>query len=199
MEKKYDKKFQDLSPNEMFMEIVYQRLLGLVNPAYAAINRAYSVEERRKNPKTDYLYKEACAQAKQHLSYYKSVIRDSILPFAKIKLHASAYNASEDKSTQDLRKLVLGQFTMLKNRLIDYAGLMLPKEDVAGYLDSLNRVFHNEHEYLLNGLIPTGIICFEAVPRYLNTDDYLKSMEKNINLRTIDISEKIKKLETGNE
>jgi hypothetical protein len=193
MEKKYEKPFDELSIPEKFMEIIYQRFLGVTKAAYSAINRAYPVDLRRSNPKTEYLYKSACAEAKGHLTDYKSSVRDFVLVFVQLKLHANAYDYIEDRPTQDLRKLIQSQFTMLHKRLKDHADIMVPKDHVEDYVKSLDKVFASELDYLLNSPMPTGIANFEAVPRFKTADEYASKIERDLGIKPIDLKDKIKK------
>lgn len=163
--------FDGLPITEQISEIGYKRLLELAKCAYTAVNRAYPMEERKDNLKVDFRYQEAHRQVKQHLNFYKSAIRDGIVPFATLTRHKEAYDDSQDRSTQDFRKLVVGQFTMLRERLVDYADLIVPEEaDVKTFLLSLDKVFAREMKLLLDGEPGVGIAHYEAAPRYVIED-----------------------------
>jgi hypothetical protein len=162
--------FDKLTPAEQISEIGYKRLLELVKAAYHAINRAYPAELRKSTPKLEYRYQEAQKQAKQHLNFYKVNIRDVIVEFAVLTRHKTEYDASQDQSTQDFRKLVVAQFDMLKDRLADYAPIMVPEEDVPSFLSALELVYERERINLLEGEPPIGISHYEAAPRYTAED-----------------------------
>ena len=162
--------FDKLTEGEQIAEIGYKRLLELAKAAYHAINRAYPAELRKNNPKLEYRYQEAHKQAKQHLNYYKVNIRDTIVGFAVLTRHAGPYDDSQDKSTQDFRLLVAAQFDMLRDRLADYAPILVPEEDVESFLAALELVYTRERKNLLEGPPPNGISHYEAAPRFTAED-----------------------------
>lgn len=142
--------------------------LSLTQVAYNAINRAYPKNERDQNPKVLDTHAESSAQAKQFLTYYKCIVRDEVVPLAKLKKHKEPYDYHpsdfaveisdrtkkfEDRPTYEFRCLVvLNNFHMLYLRLRDYAPLLLPPEHVEAYLKVLETTFLREREQLLEFL-----------------------------------------------
>jgi hypothetical protein len=168
--KAYTSPFDEMPISEQISEICYKRLVELAKVAYMAVNRANPLEERKESLKVEARYAEAHRQVKQHLNFYKTTIRNDIVPLAKITRHKSEYDWSQDQSTKDFRKLVSGQFTMLRERLKDYAELLMPAPDVPAFLSSLEKVYAREHDLLMNGRPGEGLAYYEFAPRYVESD-----------------------------
>jgi hypothetical protein len=84
--------------------------------------------------------------------------------------HKKPYDASQDESTKQLRKMLEVQIWMLKERLKDYADLLVPADEVPSFLSTLDKVYEQECKYLLEGEPGMGIAYYEFAPRYTEED-----------------------------
>jgi hypothetical protein len=156
--------FWRLATSEQILEVFYKRSSELTKVAFYAIGAAYPMAERRKNPKIEYRYADAYQQAKYHRNFHKNIVEDSILPLAAIVKHPRPF--AGDGPTDDFRKLVITQFAMLHKRLQDYAGMLVPVDQVEGYVSTLDKVYATELELLKNGPPPDGLAHYQAVPKF---------------------------------
>jgi hypothetical protein len=163
--KEYNKSdFHRIPNTDQICEITYVRMSELTKVAFYAINAAYPLTERRKNPKTDYKYADAYQQAKYHRNYHKNIVEDCIVPLAAVVRHPRPFPG--DGPTDDFRKLILTQFDMLHKRLEDYASMLVPMDQVEAYLTTLNKVYATERELLKNAPPPDGLAHYQAIPKY---------------------------------
>ncbi len=151
-------------------EIFYEASLELTGVAFSAVNKAFPKEEREKIPKLEYAWKNSHAQAKEFLTRYKNIVKDAIIPFAKLSKHIAGYDSSQDQSTKDFIQLIVnGQFYMLYDKLKDFGPLMLPAEDVEAYSKVLAITYEKVKEKLLENLS-----VYEAAPRFQSEEEYFK-------------------------
>lgn len=147
-------------------ELVYELFLELTQVPYSAMNRAYSRAEREKNPKLEYLWSSGHAQAKEFLTRYKNVVRDSIVPLAKLTKHRQAYDDSQDRHTQEFKQLIVdGQFYMLHEKLRDFAPMLLPEDHLEAYYKVLDTTYESVKTRLLEALS-----YFEAEGKFTEQD-----------------------------
>lgn len=146
------------SPNTLefeVAEIFYECGLELTGVTYSAINRAYPKQEREKNPKLEYRWTDAHHQAKEFLTRYKNIVKDAVIPLAKLTKHSGGYDDSQDIHTQEFRKLIVdNNFFMLYDKLKDFGPLMLPPEDVESYEKVLNTTYEKVRDKLIENLKP---------------------------------------------
>jgi len=160
------REFSSLPLDEQIVEIFYKRSSELIKPAFYAINDAYPLAERNKNPKANYKYSEAYNQAKYHRNFHKNIVRDSIVPLAIVKKHLKPFTV--DGPTKDFRCLIENQFRMLHKRLIDYADLLVPETHMETFLTTLGKVYDTEMHTLLYSAPPEGLAHYQAISRYTN-------------------------------
>ncbi len=176
--------FSSLGLPEQIVECFYKRASELTKVSFFGLNARYPSAERAKNPKLDYLYQDAFQQAKFHRNHHKNVVKDSIVPLAKIKKHATAYIPEEtDKATIDFRKLILGQFDMLYTRLVNYADLLIDKNSLPEFLITLERVHAHERLLLESGAPSVGIAYYSVTPAFTKEEDFIPKqiIFKNLN------------------
>ncbi len=163
--------FDRLSPVDQVVEIFYRRAVELTKAAYQAVNKAYPLEIRRENPRIDGKYAESIRQAKQHLNFFKNGVAAVVPAFCKVTRHPEPYDASQDVPTTQLVVYLGTSFRGLYDKLVEYAELLVPDEDVPAYLKTLQKVFENEHKHLLLGSPPAGIAHYEITP-VLKSEDF---------------------------
>ena len=132
------------SPEHDISEAAYFSLLALAQVAYHCINRAYPLRERKTNRKVEDRYLDAFELTKSYMTFYKCVVRDDVLPLAKLKRHKGGYDALQDRPTTEFRRMVMGQLYWLKEKLTAYAPLILPKDDIEGFLSVLEVTYNLE-------------------------------------------------------
>lgn len=158
--------FPNMKPAEQISELFYKHAVEVTKPAYLAINRAYTMEARKENPKTEYRFQEAHRQAKQHLNFHKKAVRDFVDTFVLAKKHKATYDASQDAATTQLRQILDTQLLTLHNRLIDYAPMLVPEDDVDSCRAVLRDRFESERKELTH-----DISFYEADPK-VKPEDY---------------------------
>lgn len=150
-------------------EAFYSCELELAKAPYAAINRAYPIAVRKQNPGVNEKALSAQAEIKGFINRYRNNVRNEILPLALLKKHKESYLDQEDRPTQDFRKLILGQFHVFRKKLIDFAPLLVPKDDVESLILVIDTVFPDELmrlEHLLS--------FYEVDPRYRTEEEWLQ-------------------------
>jgi hypothetical protein len=171
--------FDRLSLPEQVSEICYFRFLELAKCGYQAVNRANPRELRANNPEVEARYQEAHRQVKQHLYHHKMLVREHLIPLVKTFIrHATPFEAQDPSATKDFRGGVLVQFDMLRQRLEDYAELLMPSKDIPSFTATLARVFEREKDLLFNGKPGVGLANYEVIPRYEEKDYYAPSKAK---------------------
>lgn len=146
-------------------EAFYACAIGVVQVAYYAIARAYPKNERHKTG-VRHKYERAFELAKSYMTRFKTIVRDDIVPLARYKRHAAPYDFHltdfslgedrtknwEDKPTFELRSMILTQLYFLREKLVDFGPLMLPKEDVESFEKTLRATYETESRNLLTAL-----------------------------------------------
>lgn len=163
--------FSALSPTEQVVEIFYQRALEVTKVAYNAINSAYPLSVRRENPSAKGKYEEAIAIAKQHRNFHKNKVAKFVTALCQVKRHVGRYDYSEDRPTQEFRQYMEGQLTLLYQKLLDYADVLIPEDDIPAFNRSIEKVFETEKARLLNDLSPDGLASYEITP-VLKEEDF---------------------------
>lgn len=158
--------FERMKPPEQISELFYLHAVEVTKPAYLAINRAFPMETRKDNPKTEYRFQEAHRQAKQHLNFHKKAVRDFVDTFVLAKKHKAPYDAEGDASTTQLRQILDVQLLTLHNRLVDYTPMLVPEEDVESCRSVLRDRFGSERKALADAIAP-----YEADPK-VKPEDY---------------------------
>lgn len=149
-------------------EAFYACQLEVAKAPYAAINRAYPLLERKTNPKLNERALSAQAEVKGFINRYRNNVRNEILPFAVLKKHPEPYFDEEDRPTSDLRKLITGQFHVYRKKLIDFAPLLIPVDEVDSLITVINTVFPDELARLEHHLS-----FYEADCRYKTEEEWL--------------------------
>lgn len=166
--------FDKLSLEDQVVECFWKRASELTKVIFYSLNAAFPTKERLKNPKLDYLYQDAFQQAKFHRNHHKNVVKEAIVPLAKIKKHAAPYDPEEiDKATIEFRKLILAQYDMLYTRFVNYADLLIPSNGLAEFLITLERVYKHERGLLEREAPPNGISHYSVTPKYEKESDFL--------------------------
>lgn len=141
------------SPEFEVAELCYQMFLELTGVAFSAMNRAYSKAEREKNSKVYYLWASGHEQAKQFLTRYKNLVKDAVIPLAKITYHKNGYDDSQDQHTQEFKKLIVdNNLYMLYSKLRDYGPMILPEDHLEAYNKVLDSTYKSVKDRLVNSL-----------------------------------------------
>lgn len=154
--------FEKGSPEYNVSELCYQMFLELSGVAFSAINRAYTKAERDANPKIFYLWAAGHEQTKEFLTRYKNLVKDAVIPLARITYHRAGYDDSEDQHTQEFKRLIVdNNFYMLYTKLRDFGPFLLPEEHLEPYYKVLEATYNSVKERLLENLAfyeATGIL-----------------------------------------
>lgn len=162
--------FELLPLSEQVSEVCYFRILEIAKVAFYAINRAYPLDERRASKAIDTKWQEAYKLVKQLRNFHKGNIRKGIIPLCEFRKHPGIYDDSQDRPTQELKTLVANQLGTFKTKLVDYAELIVPKDDVPSFVSALDRVLDTELNTLRNLPAPDGLASYEVTPRYKESD-----------------------------
>lgn len=159
--------YQKDTPEFEVAEIAYECFLELTGVTYSAINRAYPRAEREKNPKAEYLWSSAHAQAKEFLTRYKNNVRDAVIPLANVTKHKVEYDDSQDRHTQEFKKLIIDNcFYMLYFKLKAFGPMMLPADQITAYEAVLDVTYQSVKEKIV-----ANLAFFEA-EGVLKEEDY---------------------------
>jgi hypothetical protein len=150
-------------------EAVYEIFRETTTVAYQAAQRAYPREKRDRDENVRYAYEAAHDEAKGYLTYYKTMVRDKMLPLVRLKKHAAAYDFFptdfeldekgnpltrhyQDRPTWQLRgMIVLNAFRRLHQDLVKWVPPM-PEEEAARYVRMLDETFADGRKRLLEFL-----------------------------------------------
>jgi vacuolar-type H+-ATPase subunit H len=154
------------TPEFEVAEIVYECFLELAGVGYAAANKAFPKAERDKNPTLNYAWETAHQQIKEFLTRYKNIVKDAVIPLVKLTKHKTEYDDSQDRHTQEFKKLIVdNNYKMLYEKLKDFAPMLLPEEDVEPFNKVLDITYPKVREKLLSNLA-----VYEAEGRYSEED-----------------------------
>jgi len=166
-------RYQEGTPEFEVAEMAYEAFLELTGVAYSAINRAYPKAEREKNTKLEYLWQDAHHQAKEFLTRYKNIVKDVVIPLAKVTKHPQPYDDSQDRHTKEFKALIVdNNFFTLYDKLKDYGPLMLPADQVEAFEKVLDITYPKLKQKLLDNLS-----YVEAEGRYKTVDEFLDAKD----------------------
>lgn len=158
-------RWREGTPQFDISEGVYSSLLEISQPIHMAVNRAYPVHERNKNPKLMYRHADATQEIKNLRNKYKVIVRDDLCSLGKFTRHPKGYDATNDRSTTEFRRAVLGQLFWLKQNLLNYAPIWLDSDEVASASKVLENIY-NQQVQIITDLLAT----FEVAPRLTEKD-----------------------------
>lgn len=148
-------RYSEGTPEFEVAEIAYECFLELTGVAYSAINRAFPKDQRDKDPKIEYIWKDSHHQAKEFLTRYKNIVKDAVIPLAKLTKHKGDYDDSQDRHTKEFKQMIVdNNFFMLYDKLKDFGPLMLPQENVEPFIKVLESTYPKVKEKLLANLAP---------------------------------------------
>jgi hypothetical protein len=150
-------------------EAAYEVFRELTTVAYQAAQRAYPRSKRDTDENVRFAYESAHDEARSHLTNYKTLVRDKILPLVRLTKHNDPYDFwmsdfeldakgdpvtrnAEDRPTWQLRGMVV--LNALKRLHADLSRWVppMPEPERERYIRILNDTYQESHCRLLEFL-----------------------------------------------